>query len=303
MYDRGVEQQLPSAAAAGTVTIGGDLTINRLGFGAMRIVGPGVMGPPGDLEAVRTTLRSLPGLGVNFIDTANAYGPLISELLVREQLHPYTGLVIATKGGCLRPGPRQWVTDCRPQSLRAAVLGSLNVLGVDRIDLWQLHRVDPNVPRDEQFGAIADMQRAGQIRHVGLSNVTVDDIDAASTHFKVATVQNSYHVILRESEPVLERCERDGIAFIAYYPLATGALAASDSVLARVAERMGITPAQVALAWLLKRSKSIVAIPGTHSPEHARENVAAASIQLDDEQYAEIEKIGKRAAMMRAPRP
>jgi len=240
---------------------------------------------------------------VSFVDTANAYGPLISELLIRESLHPYPGMVIATKGGCLRPAPGKWAMDGRPQSLRAAVEGSLRVLGVQRIDLWQLHRIDPAVPRDEQFAAIAEIQRAGLIRHVGLSNVVVDDIEAASKHFRVATVQNSYHVILRESEPVLERCERDGIPFIAYYPLATGALAAPDSVLARVAERIGITAAQAALAWLLARSKSIVVIPGTTQPAHARENVAAASVRLSPDQLAEIERVGKKAALMRAPKP
>src|SRR5260221_4765936 len=204
----------------------------------MRITGPGMFGPPVDLAAARATLRSLPELGVNFIDTSNAYGPVVSELLVREALHPYRDLVIATKGGLLRPGPNQWLPDGRPKALRAAVEASCKVLGVERIDLWQLHRVDPNVPEADQFAAIAELQREGLIRHVGLSEVSTAQIDAASKHFTVASVQNGYHVIERKSEPVLERCERDGIPFIAYFPLATGALAAPDSVLAHVAKKI-----------------------------------------------------------------
>jgi pyridoxine 4-dehydrogenase len=293
----------PNAADAGTITIGGDLVVNRLGFGAMRLTGPGIMGPPIDMAAARATLRALPELGVNFIDTSNAYGPVVSELLVREVLHPYTGLVIATKGGLLRPGPNQWLNDGRPQSLRAAVENSLKVLGIERIDLWQLHRIDPKIPADDQFGAIADIQRAGLIRHVGLSEVSVEQIVAAGTHFTVASVQNSYHVIQRAHEAVLEHCERAGIPFITYFPLATGALAAPDSVLARTATKLGITPAQAALAWLLHRSKQIIAIPGTSNPEHLRENVAAAAVHLTDEQADEIERVGKKAALLRAPLP
>ncbi len=287
---------------AGTVTIGGDLEVNRLGFGGMRVVGPGVLGPPPNLAAAVATLRSLPALGVNFVDTANSYGPFVSEVLVRETLAPYAGIVVATKGGFLRPGPLQWQADGRPEALRAAVEGSLKTLAIPRIDLWQLHGIDPKVPQDEQFGAIAELQRAGLIRHVGLSNVRVPQIEAAQRHFAVATVQNLYHLIDRRAEPELEHCERVGIPFIAYYPLATGALAAADSVVARVATRLGITPAQAALAWLLRRSKSIVVIPGTSNPDHVRENVGAAEVQLTDEDFAEIERIGKRANMLRAPR-
>ena len=292
-----------SASAAGTVTIGGDLEVNRLGFGTMRVVGPGVIGPPRDLPAAVATLRSLPGLGVNFVDTANAYGPLISEMLVRETLHPYPGLVVATKGGFLRPAPFEWVPDGRPEALRAAVEGSLKTLAIPRIDLWQLHTVDPKVPADEQFSAIAEMQRDGLIRHVGLCNVRGEQIEAARKHFVVATVQNLYHVIERKSEAVLELCERSGIVFIAYFPLATGALAVEDSILTRTAAKIGITPAQAALAWLLRRSRSIVVIPGTSNPEHVRENVGAAHVQLTDEQFAEIERVGRRAALLRAPIP
>jgi pyridoxine 4-dehydrogenase len=293
----------PNAAAAGTITIGGDLPIHRLGYGAMRITGPGVIGLPHDLASSRATLRELPTLGVNFVETSIAYGPLISEMLVREALHPYEGITIATNGGLERPGPSQWTSNAKPENLRAHVEGSLKLLGIERIDLWQLHRVDRDIPLDEQFGAIADLQREGLIRHIGLCNTSADEFDAASKHFTVATVQERYHVIDRRKEPALERCEREGIPFIAYFPLATGALAAADSILRPIAQKIGITPGQAALAWLLRRSQVIVPIPGTTNPLHLRENVAAAHIQLTDEQYAEIERVGKRAALLRAPPP
>lgn len=291
------------AAESGTIAIGGDLAVHRLGYGTMRITGPGVIGPPANIEAARETLRLLPELGVNLIETSVAYGPLIADLLVREVLHPYRGLVIASSGGLLRPGPSRWLTDGRPEALRRAVETSLKVLGVERLDLWQLQRIDPEIPMDDQFGAIAEMQRAGLIRHVGLCNVSVAQIDTASSHFSVASVQCRYHVIDRTEEPVLERCERDGIPFIAYFPLATGALAAADSVLVRLASKLGITPGQVALAWLLRRSRVIVAIPGTTQPDHVRENVAAASVRLTDEEFVEIERVGRRAALLRGPKP
>lgn len=281
----------------------GDLTIRRLGFGAMRITGPGIMGPPPDMEAARATLRALPELGVDFVDTANAYGPLVSELLVREVLHPYKGIAVATKGGFLRPGPNQWVIDCRPQQLRTAVDNSLKLLGIERIDLWQLHRIDPKVPLDDQFGTMAELQREGKIRNLGLSNVVADQIDAAAKHFTVASVQARYHVIDRTFEPVLQRCEQLGIPCIAYFPLATGALAKPDSILARVAADIGITPGQAAIAWLLKRSPAIVTIPGTSNPEHLRENVRAADVRLTDEQFAAIGRIGEKAALLRGPAP
>jgi aryl-alcohol dehydrogenase-like predicted oxidoreductase len=288
-------------AAAGTIAIG-DLTVHRLGFGAMRLTGPGIFGPPRDVDAARTTLRALPELGIDFIDTANAYGPVVSELLVRECLHPYRGMVIATKGGFVRPGPNQWLPDGRPESLRIAVDSSLKVLGVERIDVWHLHRVDPKVPAHEQFAAIAELQREGKLRHVGLSEVSVAQIEAAGKHFTVASVQNGYHLIERKNEPVLEYCERAGIPFIAYFPLATGALAAPDSILTSVAGELGATPAQVAIAWLLRRSRSLIVIPGTSRPDHASENVAAANLVLDDEQFQRIERIGKKAALLRQPR-
>ena len=282
----------------GTIAIG-DFQVSRLGFGTMRIVGPGVFGPPPDVAAARETLRLVPELGVNLIDTANAYGPLFAEVLVRDVLHPYRGLLVATKGGMLRPGPFQWKTDGRPEMLRAAVKNSLITLGVDRIDLWQLHRIDPKVPIDDQFAVMAELQREGKIRHLGLSEVTVDQIEAAAKHFTVASVQNGYHVVQRKSEPVLEYCERANIPFIAYFPLGTGMLAAPDSVLARTAEKIGITPAQAAIAWLLKRSPLLVTIPGTSRPEHLRENMAAADITLTAEQFDEIARVGKKAALMR----
>jgi aryl-alcohol dehydrogenase-like predicted oxidoreductase len=280
----------------------GDLAIHRIGYGGMRIIGPGGLGPPMNIDAALATLRSLPQLGVNFVETALPYGPMFGETIVRQALHPYQGMVIATGGGLMRPGPSQWVEDARPEVLKGSVDMSAALLGVDRIDLWQLLRIDPKVPLDEQFGAMADLQRAGKVRHLGICNVTVEQLEAATKHFKVATVQNRYHLIERTQEPVLERCERDGIPFIAYFPLATGALGRPDSILARVATRIGITPAQAALAWLLRRSKTLVVIPGTSNPDHARENVGAGSVVLTDEQFAEIERIGKKADMLRAPR-
>ena len=288
---------------AGTVTIGGDLTIHRLGLGTMRLTGAGMFGPPRDIDGARATLRTARELGIDFIDTANAYGPIVAELLVRETLHPYPNITVSTKGGMLRPGPNEWRIDGRPASLRAAAEASLKVLGVERIDLWHLHRIDPNVPADDQFTAVADLQRAGLIRHAGLSEVSIEQIEAARKHFPVATVQNAYHVIERRSDPVIDYCEREGIVFIAYFPLATGALAAADSILGPVAARLGITPAQAAIAWLLHRSPALVAIPGTSRVDHLRENVAAADLRLSPDDLAAIEKVGRKAALLRAPKP
>jgi aryl-alcohol dehydrogenase-like predicted oxidoreductase len=283
-----------------TVAIG-DIAIHRIGFGTMRLTGPGAFGPPADLESARAMLRALVELGVDFVDTSNAFGPVVSELLVREALHPYRGITVATKGGLLRPGPNRWVHDGRPDSLRAAVDTSLKVLGIERIDLWYLH-VDPAIPVDDQLATVAELQRAGKIRHAGLSDASIDQILAAGKHFAVASVQNAYHLIERRHEPVVEHCERAGIPFVAYFPLATGALAATDSIVARVAARLGVTPAQAALAWLLARSPTLVVIPGTTNPAHARENLGAAAVALDDASYAELERIGRKAALLRAPR-
>jgi aryl-alcohol dehydrogenase-like predicted oxidoreductase len=289
----------PTAAPSGTFDIGGDLTVNRLGFGAMRITGKGVWGEPEDrVEALRV-LRRLPELGVNFIDTADSYGPFVSEDLIREALHPYDGIVVATKGGYTRHGPDEWEELGRPEYLRQCVLMSLRRLGVERIDLWQLHRIDDKTPRDEQFGVIADMQREGLIRHVGLSEVSVADIEDARRYFAVASVQNMYNLVSRGSEDVLDYCEREGIAFIPWYPLGAGRLTREGTVLDRVAKKLGATGAQVALAWVLQRSRVMLPIPGTSRVSHLEENVAAASIQLDDDDFRELDDAGRSASSKR----
>jgi len=279
----------PNAAAAGQFQIGGDMTVNRLGFGAMRVTGKGIWGEPADPEGARATLRALPALGVNLIDTADSYGPEVSEDLIREVLHPYEGMLIATKGGLTRHGPDIWAPLGRPEYLRQCVLMSLRRLGVERIDLWQLHRIDAKVPREEQFQVIAEMRKEGLIRHVGLSEVGVEEIEAARKHFPVATVQNLYNLANRKSEAVLEHCQAQGIGFIPWYPLAAGDLAAPDSVLSRIAQRLGASNGQVALAWLLKRSPVMLPIPGTSKVEHLRENVGASGLELSDEDYRALE--------------
>jgi aryl-alcohol dehydrogenase-like predicted oxidoreductase len=283
----------PSAESSGSFRLGGDLSVHRLGFGAMRITGKGIWGPPEDGKAARETLRILPELGVSFVDTADAYGPFVSEDLLREVLHPYKGIVVATKGGLTRSGPEVWEPLGRPEYLRQCVHMSLRRLGVERIDLWQLHRVDHKVPRDEQFDAIAEMQKKGLIRHVGLSEVTVDDIEAAERHFRVVSVQNQYNLTDRKSETVLDYCERKSIAFIPWFPLAAGALARPGSVLDTIAQKHSATPSQIALAWTLKRSRVMLPIPGTSKPDHLRQNVAAAAIQLTDEEFATLDRAGR----------
>ncbi len=279
----------PHAERSGTFRLGGDLPVHRLGFGAMRITGEGVWGPPADhAESIRVLRRTL-DLGINFIDTAESYGPYVSEELIREALHPYPeGLVIATKGGLDRTGPGEWPVNGRPERLREGLEGSLRRLGVKRIDLWQLHRIDPEVPEDEQFGAIEEFRREGKVRHVGLSEVTVEQIERARKHFPVVSVQNRYNLADREWEPVLEHCEREGIGFIPWYPLATGKLAEGDGPLGEIARRHGAAPSQVALAWLLRRSPVMLPIPGTSSVAHLEENMAAAALQLPDEDYAAL---------------
>jgi aryl-alcohol dehydrogenase-like predicted oxidoreductase len=283
----------PTATNSGTLTIGRDLTVNRLGFGAMRITGKGVWGEPDDRAEALRVLRRLPELGVNFIDTADSYGPFVSEDLIREALHPYDGLVIATKGGFTRHGPDIWAELGRPEYLRQCVLMSMRRLGVERIDLWQLHRIDPKTPRDEQFGVIADMQREGLIRHVGLSEVSVADIEEARRYFEVVSVQNKYNLVSRGSEDVLDHCTREGIAFIPWYPLGAGRLTRTGTTLERVAKQLGSTAAQVALAWLLERSPVMLPIPGTSRVRHLEENVAAAAIALDGETFQELESVGR----------
>jgi pyridoxine 4-dehydrogenase len=280
--------------AGGTFSIGGDLEVNRLGFGAMRITGKGIWGDPANPKAARETLAKLPELGVNLIDTADSYGPYVSEDLIREVLHPYKGLVIATKGGLTRSGPDVWPPLGRPEYLRQCVLMSLRRLGVEQIDLWQLHRIDAKVPRDEQFGVIRDMQNEGLIRHVGLSEVNVEEIEAASKFFKVTTVQNLYNLGNRQSEAVLDYAEKNGIGFIPWYPLASGELAREGSVLTKVADKLGATAGQVAIAWLLKRSPVMLPIPGTGSVDHLVENMKGASIELSQEDFEALEHAVKK---------
>jgi pyridoxine 4-dehydrogenase len=287
--------QSVSASASGQFKIGGDITVNRLGYGAMRITGKGIWGAPANPAAALATLRLLPELDVNLIDTADSYGPYVSEDLIREALHPYQGLLIATKGGLTRHGPDLWAPLGRPEYLRQCVLTSMHRLDVERIDLWQLHRVDPKVPRDEQFEAIAAMRKEGLIRHVGLSEVAVDDIAAAQKYFPVSTVQNLYNLVERKSEDVLDYCDKHGIGFIPWFPLAAGELAKPGSILSELARQRGVTTGAVALAWLLKRSKVVLPIPGTSSVDHLVENIAGASVELSDAEFSELDRQGRKA--------
>jgi aryl-alcohol dehydrogenase-like predicted oxidoreductase len=287
---------MPEAGGAGTFAVGGDITVNRLGFGAMRIVGPGVWGEPADRAGVVETLTGLPALGVNFVDTADSYGPNVSEELIREALHPYPGMLVATKAGYARSGPNQWATDGRPDYLRRQALGSRDRLGVERIDLWQLHRIDPQVPREAQFEAMRGLIDDGVVRHVGLSEVSIADIEAARAYFPVATVQNQYNLFNRIHEGVLDYCETHGIGFIAFYPLGSGKLvrrATEGTALADIARAHEATPNQIALAWLLKRSPVLLPIPGTGKAAHLAENVAAAAIRLSDAEFAALDRMGR----------
>ncbi|HEX6104435.1 MAG TPA: aldo/keto reductase [Gemmatimonadales bacterium] len=277
------------AAAAGTITLGDGLTVNRMGFGAMRLTGRGIWGPPADrAESVRVLRRAVE-LGVDFIDTADSYGPNVSEEIIAEALHPYPeGLVIATKGGLERPGPDQWTPNGRPEYLRRQLEGSLSRLRLERIDLWQLHRIDPQVPAEEQFEALREFQREGLIRLVGLSEVPVSDIARARQVLEIVSVQNRYNITDREWEDELEYCEREEIAFLPWFPLSAGALE-EGGALDRIARRLGATVYQVALAWLLHRSPAMLVIPGTSSVDHLEENVAAAEITLSAEDMRELE--------------
>jgi len=277
-----------NASASGQFKIG-DTTINRLGYGAMRLTGPGIWGAPSDRNAALATLRRLREIGVNFIDTADSYGPDVSEQLIREALHPYEGLLIATKAGLTRPGPDQWIPNGRPAYLIAQAKGSLRKLGVEQIDLWQLHRIDPRVPRDEQFGAVRRLLDDGIIRHAGLSEVSVADIEAARRVFPVATVQNRYNLVDRGSEPVLAYCDANNIGFIPWFPLEAGELTRPGGLVDRVAKARGATAGQVALAWLLQRSPVILPIPGTVRVAHLEQNVAASSLSLTSEEVAELD--------------
>ena len=280
-----------TADLSGTFRIGDEVSINRLGYGTMQLPGPGVWGPPRDhAEAIRV-LKRLPELGVNFIDTADSYGPDVAERLVHEALHPYDGLLIATKAGFTRSGPNQWRIDCRPEYLIAQAHKSRRHLGVEQIALWQLHRIDSKVPRAEQFGAVKQLLDEGVIRHAGLSEVSVADIKEASQVFRVATVQNSYNLASRESDDVVDYCEANGIGFIPYYPLGgDGELTRPGGALDRLAKAKGATQGQVALAWLLKRSPVMLPIPGTSRVAHLEDNVGAAAITLTDAEFASLDR-------------
>jgi pyridoxine 4-dehydrogenase len=282
------------AAAAGTVTIGGDLTVNRMGFGAMRLTGRGIWGEPNDRDECIRVLRRAIELGVNFFDTADSNGPHVSEELIAEALHPYPeGLVIATKGGLLRPGPSRWVPDGRPEHLREACEGSLRRLRLDRIDVYQFHRPDPKVPFEDSFGALSQLRDEGKIRHIGLSNVSVHQLDLAMPLVDPVSVQNRYNVRDRASDGVLEACEEAGLAFLPWSPVAAGDLASPGSPLAEAGKRLSATPGQVALAWLLHRSPVMLPIPGTSKVAHLEENVAAAALRLEP---AELEAFDRLAA-------
>ena len=290
------------ATASGTFTIGGDLTVYRLGFGAMRLTGPGIWGPPADKQEAIAVLRRAIELGVNLIDTADSYGPEVSESLIAEALYPYPkDLVIATKGGLLRTGPGQWPQDGRPEHLREALEGSLRRLRLDHIDIYQFHRPDPNVPFEDSIGALAKMREEGKIRHVGLSNVTIDQLAQAQKIVPIVTVQNHYNLAMRESEhmtvaeseEMIDLCARQGIGFIPWSPLAFGELARSDNTFVQIAKRHDAQPSQIALAWLLKHSSTMLPIPGTSSVKHLEEDVVGATIKLSQEEFDAIDRASK----------
>ncbi|MGC1830988.1 MAG: aldo/keto reductase [Candidatus Acidiferrales bacterium] len=284
-----------SASLAGTVSFGGEISVNRLGFGAMRLTGDGIWGPPKNRNAALAVLRRAVELAVNFIDTADSYGPHVSEELIAEALYPYPpGLVIATKGGWNRPGPNQWTHDSSPSHLRAAVEGSLKRLRLDRIDVYQLHTPDPAIPFEASVETLAQLRSEGKIRLVGLSNVTQEHIERARRIVPIVSVQNRYSFADREWDYVVEYCQRNGIVFIPWFPLGAGRVA--GEALDQIARAHGASPKQVALAWLLKRSPVILPIPGTSSVEHLEENVAAASVQLTDEEYKKLSQTPQLAA-------
>jgi aryl-alcohol dehydrogenase-like predicted oxidoreductase len=283
---RPIEQSGTFTLAAG----GPDpLTIRRLGFGAMRITGPGIWADPADRDRAIRVLRTAVDLGVDFIDTADSYGPFVSEDLIREALHPYDGVIIATKGGLTRQGPDAWAPVGRPEYLHQCVQMSLRRLGVERIDLWQLHRIDPKVPRDEQFGVIKQMQDEGLIRHIGLSEVSVADLQEAQRTLDIVSVQNLYNVAFRNSAELLDFCTAQGIGFIPWFPLGNRELVGADGPLAPFAAEVGCTPSQVALAWLLKKSPVMLPIPGTGDLDHLRENCDAATVVMSDDVFTRID--------------
>jgi pyridoxine 4-dehydrogenase len=279
------------AARSGTFVIGGDLLVHRLGFGAMRLTGKGIWGEPPDPQECVAVLRRAVELGITLIDTADSYGPRVSERLIAKALHPYPNdLVIATKAGFQRPGPDKWVEDGRPEHLRAACEGSLRRLKLERIDLFQLHRIDRKVALEDQMGALLDLQREGKIRHIGLSEVTVEQIETVRRMMPVASVQNRYNLADRNSEDVLDYCTRENIGFIPWFPLATGDLAKWGNPLTRAAAKLDAQPAEVALAWLLHKSPVMLPIPGTSKVKHLEENTAAALLELDDSIMGELER-------------
>src|ERR1700733_12349279 len=283
-----------NAKASGTFVIGGDLTVNRLGYGAMRITGDGIWGEPKDINGAKQVLKRAVELGVNFIDTADAYGPEVSERLIGEALSPYAdGVVIATKGGVTRQGPNQWLPVGRPEYLQQQVELSLRHLKVERIDLWQLHRIDPKVPVEESLGVIKKLQEQGKIRHVGLSEVKPKEIDQARKIVDIVSVQNLYNIGDRQHEDVLDYCEKHKIAFIPWFPVAAGKLAQPGGKLDAAAKRHGATLSQLSIAWLLHRSPVMLPIPGTTSVNHLEENVAAADVKLSDAEWKEIENSAK----------
>ena len=288
-----VQSSKRPAAASGNFALGGDLPVHRLGYGAMQLPGPGVWGPPRDHEEAIAVLRRAVELGVTLIDTADSYGPFVADELIKEALRPYPDdLVIATKVGFTRQGPGRWAPVGRPAYLRQQTELNLRHLGVERIDLLQLHRVDPAVPIEDQVGELGSLQREGKIRHIGLSQVSVEQIIAARVVAEIVSVQNLYNLVDQGAEDVLSYCDREGIAFIPWFPLATGKLAAQGSPLDAVAHRLGATASQLALAWLLRRAPVILPIPGTASVAHLKDNVAAANLMLSDDDYAEISQAG-----------
>ena len=282
----------PNATEAGTFVLGGDLEVNRLGFGAMRITGAGIWGEPEDPEQARRVLRRCVELGINLIDTADSYGPDVSERLIGETLAPYPeGVVIATKAGFVRPGPGDWRPNGRPEHIREAIEGSLKRLKLETIDLYQLHRIDPQVPAEESLGTMSELRDEGKVRHVGLSEIGVEELHQAQSVVPISSVQNRYNLTDRGSEAVLEACEADGIAFIPWVPLASGSLSRPGGPVDEIASNHDATPGQIALAWLLRRSPVMLPIPGTSSVGHLEENVAAASLRLTDDEYAELSEV------------
>jgi pyridoxine 4-dehydrogenase len=288
---------IPNATSAGTVSIGKDLTVNRLGFGAMRLTGEGIWGAPNDPDECKRVLRRLLDLNVNFIDTADAYGPYVSETLIAGALHPYPkGLVIATKGGLTRQGPNQWVPVGRAEYLRQCVEMSLRRLKVDRIDLYQLHRIDPRVPVEESLGELKKMQEEGKIHHIGVSETSVAEIEQARKIVPIVSVQNKYNITDRAHEDVVDYCERNNLVFIPWFPLAAGSLTRPGGVLDNLAKAHNATTSQIAIAWLLRRSPMMLPIPGTSKVKHLEQNVASAELKLSDSEWKSLEEAAQKAA-------